>query len=289
MPFPIYVPFFPGAEPHRILSREATPTDERGYLEQAGQMISAPVFTQALPRQGLVVDAGCGGGRWTRFAAQLGCNVVAVDCYRPVLHQVRVRVPKAHLLAADAGRLPLHDGSAAGAISLGVVEHDPQGPAPMLGELARVLEPGGILLLSVPFNNLLRRFVFNALYRRYNNRWAGKGHYFVEYRFSAAELRKALVEQGFSVEHFAPHEFFPPRNMGWVADRNLLSLRFAPDGRGGWELPLPPHRGWEVDKRWRPLLGALWKLSPWFVAGEILAVARKRTPPLADRAQRQPA
>ncbi|GBD26742.1 putative S-adenosylmethionine-dependent methyltransferase [bacterium HR30] len=277
MPFPVYIPFFPDAEPHRLLSREAEPTDETTYLEQPAQMISAPVFARALPRHGLVVDAGCGGGRWTHFAVQHGCHVVAVDCYQPVLRQVHVRVPTAKLVAAEASDLPFRDGSLSGAISLGVVEHDPNGPGKMLAEIGRVLEPGGILLVSVPFNNFLRRVFFNPLYRRYNNRWAGRGHYFVEYRFSAAELRQALQAQGFTVERFVPHEFFPPRNMGLVSDRNLLSVRFVPNEHGGWSLSLPPHRGWEIEKRWQPLLRTLWKLSPWLVCGEILAVARKRT------------
>ncbi|MCX8073333.1 MAG: methyltransferase domain-containing protein [Candidatus Binatia bacterium] len=276
MPFPVYVPFFPNAEPHRLLSREATPESEASYLEEAHHMVSAATFAAALPRHGLVLDAGCGGGRWTHFALACGCRVVAVDWHRPVLHAVRSRAPQALLVAADAGRLPFRDGVLAGAISLGVVEHDPAGPAAMLHELARVLEPGGTLLLSVPYNNWLRRTVFNRLYRRYNNRWAGRGHYFVEYRFGARELRRFLAEQGLTVERFVPHEFFPPRNMGWVADHNMLSIRFVPKGQGDWDLALPSHRGWTVERRWQPLLRTLWRISPWIVAGEILAVAHKR-------------
>ncbi|GIW44030.1 MAG: hypothetical protein KatS3mg077_1312 [Candidatus Binatia bacterium] len=277
MPFPIYVPFFPGDEPSRLLSREAEPADEGSYAAEAEQMISAPVFAAALPAQGWLLDAGCGGGRWVRFAAVRGCRVVGVDWYVPALRRVRQRAPAAALIAGDVGRLPLRDGSVASAISLGVVEHDPAGPDAMLAELARVIEPGGTLLLSVPYNNLLRRLVFNPRYRRFNNRWAGQGHYFVEYRFSASEMRRALAQHGFTVERFAVHEFPPPRNMGIVADRNMLSIRFVENGRGGWDLALPQHRGWRVEGRWQPVLRALWKLSPWLVAGEILAVARKRS------------
>lgn len=276
MPFPIYVPFFSGSEPNRLLSREAEPADEADYLAEAEQMITASVFAAALPTQGWVLDAGCGGGRWVRFAAARGCRVIGVDWHVPVLQRVRARVPAATVIAADAARLPLGDASVAAAISLGVVEHDPAGPDAMLAELARVIEPGGTLLLSVPYNNFLRRLVFNPLYRRYNNRWAGQGHYFVEYRFSARELRRALARHGFVIERLAAHEFRPPRNMGIVADRNMLSIRFVNNGRGGWDLALPPHRGWLVERRWQPILRALWLLSPWLVAGEILVVARKR-------------
>lgn len=275
MPFPVYVPFYPGQQPNRLLSREAEPEDEAAYLSEAAEMASASMFRRYLPLHGLVVDAGCGGGRWLALAHAHGCRVVGVDWHVPVLQRVRRRVPAARLVAADAARLPLRTASVAAVISLGVVEHDPEGPRSMLAEIARVLQPGGTLLLSVPYNNVVRRLVVNPLYRRHNNRFAGKGHDFVEFRFSARELRREIEAVGLHLECFVPHDFVPPRNMGLTADRNMLSIRFVPTESGGWELSLPPPRGWHVRGVLGWVLAVLWKLSPWLVTGEILAVARK--------------
>ena len=43
-------------------------------------------------------------------------------------------------------------------ISIGVVEHRIDGPEPFLVEANRVLKPGGIAFISVPYVNPLRRF-----------------------------------------------------------------------------------------------------------------------------------
>lgn len=277
MPFPVYVPFYPGLEPSRLLSREANAEHAHSseYFAEAGRMISARVFAEELPREGWIVDAGCGGGRWVHFARQLGCRVLAVDWHPPVLRRVRADCAGVPVLAADVARLPLKSCSVAGVISLGVVEHDPAGPRAMLAELARVLAPRGTLLLSVPYSNVLRRALIHPRYRWSNNRMAGKGCHFVEYRFSRRELGRLLSEAGFVVKRFVPHEFVPPRNMGLVADRNMLAIRFVAKPGGGWELELPEWRGWELTGAWAALVRALWALSPWSVAGEILAVARK--------------
>jgi SAM-dependent methyltransferase len=53
-------------------------------------------------------------------------------------------------IVTDLRRLPLADGSLAGAVSLAVLEHVPDPPA-HLAEIRRVLMPGGRLLCYVPF------------------------------------------------------------------------------------------------------------------------------------------
>jgi SAM-dependent methyltransferase len=53
-------------------------------------------------------------------------------------------------IVTDLRRLPLADGSLAGAISIAVLEHVPD-PAVHLAEIRRVLAPGGRLLCYVPF------------------------------------------------------------------------------------------------------------------------------------------
>jgi len=51
----------------------------------------------------------------------------------------------------DLRELGFRPGVFAAYISLGVVEHDPAGPDAILREAWRLLEPGGVLLLSVPY------------------------------------------------------------------------------------------------------------------------------------------
>jgi SAM-dependent methyltransferase len=274
MPFPVRVPFYPGLRPNELLSREGDAVRAEDYLMLAREMLSAPTLVAMAPRDGWVLDAGCGGGRWLARLHEAGCRVIGLDADPEVLGVVHSRLPSVPLLRGHADRLPLRDGSLAGIVSLGVVEHDPEGPARLLGEYARVLRPGGRLLVSVPFNNCLRRLWFNPLYRLRDRRLAGEAHQFVEFRFSRREIEEELGRAGLVPIARCPHDFVPPRNMAVVADRNMLAIHFERT-TDGWRLRLPEARGWQLSGWWRAVVTALFRLSPWLVAAEILVIAEK--------------
>ena len=274
MPFPIYLPFFPGHQPNLIFSREAAIEDYPAYVALGDIMTSAKVFDTELPREGPILDAGCGGGRWLLRLQRDGRNAIGVDLHLPVLRGIKAYDRIVPLVAASVTALPVQSGSIAGLVSLGVVEHDEAGPGAALREFARVLRPGGRLLVSVPFNNVVRRLVINQWYRWYNTRWVGRGYYFVEFRFSRREIVAALQQAGFRIRACFPHDFVPPRNMGLVADRNMLNIRLAPRD-GELRLHLPPDQGWRLEG-WRGVIGRiLMRVSPWLAAAEILVSAEK--------------
>ena len=98
-----------------------------------------------------VLDAGCGVGYGTRILAESGAlSVVGVDRERRVLEASdvtdldRVRLEQGDLLA-----LPLPDDAVDLVVCFEVLEHVPD-PLAALDELARVLVPGGTLVVSTP-------------------------------------------------------------------------------------------------------------------------------------------
>ncbi|MBI1813702.1 MAG: class I SAM-dependent methyltransferase [Deltaproteobacteria bacterium] len=274
MPFAIYVPFYPGHEPNLIFSREGDITDYDAYLALADDAASAAVFDIEVPSDGPVIDAGCGGGRWLLRLHQRGRRMIGVDLFEPVLQQIHRQAPAVPLVRAVIATLPFRSASLAAVVSLGVVEHNEAGPDDALREFARVLRPGGRLLVSVPYDNLVRRFVVNHLYRRYNTPWAGRGYYFVEYRFQRHEILAALERSGFRPLSWHPHDLKPPRSVGLVADLNMLGIRFE-QRDGALHLHVPPNRGWKLNG-WRGWAARLLpRVSPWLTAAEILVVAEK--------------
>ena len=70
-------------------------------------------------------------------------------------------------------------------LSLGVIEHNVDGPQNAISEAFRVIKPGGHFFVSTPCNNIFRK-IFNHPLRDLLNifyRLRGRKLYFVEYRF----------------------------------------------------------------------------------------------------------
>lgn len=89
-----------------------------------------------------VLDLGAGKGRFARHLDQQGARVVALDASSAMLHA-------AHGLdrvQAAADRLPFRDAAFDAVIAVEVIEHLASLDA-MLGEVHRVLRPGGMVVL----------------------------------------------------------------------------------------------------------------------------------------------
>jgi SAM-dependent methyltransferase len=92
-----------------------------------------------------ILDLGCGPGYYTRALRERGADVVPVDNDESEL-RLAGEPPEGHLLA-DAGDLPLPDGSADGVFCSNLLEHTPAA-APVIAEIERVLRPGGWAYVS---------------------------------------------------------------------------------------------------------------------------------------------
>lgn len=113
---------------------------------------------------GPVLDAACGTGRHTAYLAAAGREVTGVDASPEMLARAREHVPGAELLEGDLTALPVTDASYTGAVCALALAHLPDlGPA--LTELARVLRPGGRLVISNPHPLATGVLDWRAVYR----------------------------------------------------------------------------------------------------------------------------
>jgi SAM-dependent methyltransferase len=103
----------------------------------------------AVPRSGRIVDVACGPGTLAHMAAQQGLRVSAID-YSPVmiarLH-ARPGAPEVTAVVGDGMALPYAGGSFDAGFSIFGAMYFPE-PAAGLAELARVLRPGGIAVVT---------------------------------------------------------------------------------------------------------------------------------------------
>lgn len=125
-------------------------------------------FLRSAP-PGRCLDVGCGGGA---LVAQLSSDrpAVGVDVSRLALEAAAAR-GEGIFLQAEAGALPFSDGSFSAVLSLDALEHHPD-PRSMLQEMYRVLDPGGMILVTVPAFSWMWSYSDHLLghYRRYTRR-----------------------------------------------------------------------------------------------------------------------
>ncbi len=126
--------YYSGAERHDLKS------DELGQI-----------LLSEMPRHGKHLEAGCGAGYWVAALRAAGYDVEGIEYSRELVERVNQVNPDLPVAYGDALTIDRPDESYASYLSFGVVEHRREGPEPFLKEAYRVLEPGGVLIITIPF------------------------------------------------------------------------------------------------------------------------------------------
>ena len=197
---------------------------------------------------GSLLVVGCGRGEELAIARGV---VTAIDLSLTALLVTRFRPDRARLLQADACRLPFGDRSFDTVVCSEVIEHVVAAEA-AVAEIARVLRPGGRLVLSTP-----NTWSFFGLARAIGEAVTGRqitsgGQPYDRWR-SPRELQE-LLRARFDMTRTAGVWFFPPFGRG---ERQLWS---------GFTVPLVRLLG--------PTERLLGRYLPWF--GHLIVVKADR-------------
>ena len=161
----------------------------------------AHVFERWLPRNEPILEAGCGRGQIVIALRQRGWLIEGVDYSEDTIAALRALFPDLPVRLGDVTRLDVADGHYGGYISIGVVEHRREGPEPFLQEAFRVLRPGGIAIITVPYMNPIRR----GKARIGCYRGSTHGRPFYQYAFPADEICRYVTATGFEVVAQQPY------------------------------------------------------------------------------------
>ncbi len=107
----------------------------------------------AIPTGEKVLEIGCGAGRCTVAMAQRGYVIHAMDSVEGMVNSTQEHASEAGVSSSvttsrgDAHNLPFRDGSFGLVLAMGVIPYL-QFPQKGLSEMARVLRPGGFLLVT---------------------------------------------------------------------------------------------------------------------------------------------
>jgi ubiquinone/menaquinone biosynthesis C-methylase UbiE len=100
---------------------------------------------------GTVLDVGCGPGVMVAELVERGCTFRGVDPSADMISIARERFPendRVSFITGDAARLEFPDNSFDAVLCMGVMDFVPNGQQ-AIGEMIRVLKPGGTLIITV--------------------------------------------------------------------------------------------------------------------------------------------
>lgn len=238
-------------------------------LQQVDTDDQLPIFIKYLPRNGKILEAGCGLGRWVIYLKRNGFDIMGIDFAEQAINSIKAYDNSMPVEIGNIFNIQYPDRYFDAYISLGVVEHFQEGPYSALKEARRTLTDNGIALVSVPFFNPIRHITLPIekifLYLRENEhirKIFKKGSYpekhFVEYRFTRREFYDILDQSGFKIETIIP---FCHLSLG------LFNYFLEP-------LPLYSNKwAMKINKK----IARLTKIiSPWLAAHMIMCIVRKK-------------
>lgn len=178
-----------------VWAKEITKEYYEPYL--AGKLAYfAPIFKRHLPRNGAILEAGCGTAQIVTALRANNYNCIGLDYAFKAMQRAGQIVEGLRLVCGDITALGISTNAFDAIISIGVVEHRRLGPDIFLQEMRRILKPGGVLLISVPYFNPLRRWrARRGAYQDDVN-----GFDFYQYAFTRDEFYRFLEEAGFEIE-----------------------------------------------------------------------------------------
>jgi SAM-dependent methyltransferase len=173
----------------------------------------------AIPGGEKVLEIGCGSGRCTVALAQRGYLVHAMDSVSGMVDSTHERVgqagvkPSVSIGLGDAHNLAFRDGSFGLVLAIGVMPYL-YSPQKALSEMARVLKPGGFLLVTA------------------GNRWRLKrvlDPWFSPPVEAARKVVKAILRR---FRNARPDDVGPPLRLdslreldGWLATAGLVKIK----------------------------------------------------------------
>jgi ArsR family transcriptional regulator len=153
--------------------RDGMDWDEMRALGLPAAAIEDALLAALPERMAALLDIGTGTGRLLELVAPRTGHALGVDMSRDMLALARARLAerglaeRAAVRQADMYRLPFADASF-DAVAMQMVLHYAEDPAAALAEAARVLKPGGVLLIAdlAPHGQA-------ALLEKHAHRWPG--------------------------------------------------------------------------------------------------------------------
>lgn len=116
------------------------------YFNDTEEVPFIDEFLGRLPPGGILLDAGCGAGQFTRYMQAKGFRVVSIDASEQMLAIARERVPSGTFEKMDMRHMAVKDGSLDGILAAFSLIHIAESEIhDTLAGFHKVLKPGGLV------------------------------------------------------------------------------------------------------------------------------------------------
>lgn len=189
-------------------------------IDLCGDQPIGEYFQKYLGKEDRILEAGCGMGRWVFYLRDRGYNIVGVDTSKEAIEMAKQYDPSVAISLEDVSHMSFADGSFEAVISLGVMEHFPEGPQGVLAETRRLLSDDGLLFVTIPVANVIRTLYLHPRewVSRMRHTMQGQTYAFSEYRYSVREFSRHLRASGFDIKEIVTDELVLPKNLGLYVD-----------------------------------------------------------------------
>ena len=126
---------------------------EREEINRLRQNILAEIPSESK----WILDVGCGGAWLAKSLVPKGRNVISMDIsdVNPIRAMKEISTLNHHALVADVFEMPVRPNSIDCIVASEIIEHVPD-PKKFLAALFEVLKPQGKLIVTTPYNELIR-------------------------------------------------------------------------------------------------------------------------------------
>jgi ubiquinone/menaquinone biosynthesis C-methylase UbiE len=158
-------------------------------------------FAAAVAGRGDICDMGCGPGHVARYLRNAGATVFGLDLSPQMLQEARKVSPDISFREGNMLALDLQNGSLAGIAAVYAIVNIPHKSLPtVFREMARVLQPGGVLLLAFHLGD-------EAIHE--NELW-GQQISMDFFLFQTSAIRHELEKAGLAIEEIIEREPYAP-------------------------------------------------------------------------------
>jgi 2-polyprenyl-3-methyl-5-hydroxy-6-metoxy-1,4-benzoquinol methylase/uncharacterized protein YbaR (Trm112 family) len=181
-----------------------------------------PAWPSVTGENKVLLDIGCGWGRWTMSASRAGFRSVGVDIHLDALsaaQRVAAQIGAAsEYVCGDPEAMPFLSASMDVVYSYSVFQHlEKKKVKSIFKEMLRILKPGGFCLIQLP--NTFG--IFNLVRQAIRGFRRARSDSFEMRYWSRRELRQAIEEAGLSGLSTRPDGFFSQNPQ--MSDLDLLS------------------------------------------------------------------